>query len=74
MKQRPLALTDNQLQFIQQAARSLSIGQRDRFLQGVARHLTADPTDYAVSAAIDAELALNRTPVFLYDSKQGENR
>jgi hypothetical protein len=69
MNQRPLALTDNPLQFIQHAARSLPVGQREGFLRGVARHLAAEPTDHAVSAAIDAELSLNRLPVFLCDGK-----
>jgi hypothetical protein len=66
---RPLSLTDRQMLLLRQATGSLPPQARDEFLRSVARHLGSDPTDHAVSAAIDAELSLNRLPVFLSDGK-----
>ena len=53
---RALALSDKQLALLQRAAASLPVGERDHFLQSVAAHLTAPPTDDAVIAAINAAL------------------
>jgi len=63
-----LSLTDRQLGLIQQAAKTLPVSSRDEFLRGVARHLGDEPTDKAVIAAVDAQLAINRIPIFLCDS------
>jgi hypothetical protein len=64
---RPLALTDAQLAQLQQATRTVPPSQRDEFLQGVARRLGSQPSDRALEVAIDAQLAVNRLPVFLCD-------
>jgi hypothetical protein len=70
----PLGLTDRQMSLLRQAAGSLSVGARDEFLRSVARRLGSDPTDHAVSAAIDAELSLNRLPVFLCDARHKKEK
>ena len=49
----PLALSDNQVRILQRAAASLPVPQRDAFLQQVAGHLAGDPTDLAISVAIN---------------------
>ena len=67
---RPISLTDNQMRLIEHAAASLPVGARDHFLQGVAAHLTGEPSDNAVQGAVQA--ALDRTPVFLGDAKPKE--
>ena len=67
---RPLSITDNQLRLIKHAAASLPVDARDHFLQTVAAHLTGEPSDHAVFAAVQA--ALDRTPVFLCDAKPME--
>ena len=51
---RALALSDKQLALLQRAAASLPVGERNHFLQSVAAHLSGQPTDDAVIAAIDA--------------------
>jgi hypothetical protein len=53
---RALALSDKQLALLQRAAASLPVAERDHFLQSVAAHLTGQPTDDAVIAAINAAL------------------
>ena len=53
---RILRLTDAQLALLQRAAASLPVGERDHFLQAVAAHLSGQPTDDAVIAAINAAL------------------
>jgi hypothetical protein len=45
-----------QLALLQRAAASLPVGERDHFLQSVAAHLSGQPTDDAVIAAINAAL------------------
>jgi hypothetical protein len=69
---RPLALSDHQMSLVRRAAAAQPVNARDGFLQDVARRLADEPSDAAVSAAIDAELALNRLPTFLCDSTQQE--
>jgi hypothetical protein len=56
---------------IQQAASTIPITSRDEHLRGVASHLGSRSTDEAVMAAIDAQLRINRLPVFLCDSTRG---
>jgi hypothetical protein len=68
---RPIGLTDQQLAQLQQAAQSIPPSARDEFLRGIARRLGHSPTDAALQAAIDAQLAVGRLPVFLCDSKEG---
>jgi hypothetical protein len=53
---RALALSDKQLALLQRAAASLPVGERHYFLQSVAAHLSGQPTDDAVTAAINAAL------------------
>ncbi len=53
---RALALSNKQLALLQRAAASLPVGERDHFLQSVAAHLSGQPTDDAVIAAINAAL------------------
>jgi hypothetical protein len=43
---------------LQRAAASLPVGERAHFLQSVAAHLSGQPTDDAVTAAINAALAI----------------
>jgi hypothetical protein len=69
---RPLALSDRQLRFVRAAASALPLDQRDGFLQNVASHLTSEPSNDAVQAAIN--IALNRTPVFLCDAQQPKEK
>lgn len=64
----PLALTDYQLRLVRQAAETMPVSSRDEFLRGVARHLGNEPTNEAVIAAIDGQLAINRVPTFLCDN------
>jgi hypothetical protein len=70
----PLSLTDAQLTMIKSAAKSVAIDRRDEFLRNVASHLGVEPSDQAVQAAIDAQLAVGRLPVFLCDSKEGQRK
>jgi hypothetical protein len=67
VEQRPLSLSDHQLALLQSAARAVPVRSREQFLQGVTRHLAAEPTDAAVQAAVNA--ALDRVPVFLCDAQ-----
>ena len=53
---RALALSDKQLALLQRAAASLPVGERDNFLRSIAAHLSGQPTDDAVTAAINAAL------------------
>ena len=53
---RALALSDKQLGLLQRAAALLPVGERDHFLRSVAAHLSCQPTDDAVVAAINAAL------------------
>jgi hypothetical protein len=55
---KPLALTDRQLRLIETAARAVPVAQRDTFLRKVAAHLTSEPSDHAVMAAINAQYDL----------------
>jgi hypothetical protein len=66
----PLALTDHQLALVRDAARALPVPSRDAFLQAVAAHLIAPPTDQTVSEAITAALDALSTRVFLCDGKE----
>jgi hypothetical protein len=52
----PLALSNRQLRLVQRTALAVAPPQRDAFLHAVARHLTAEPSDYAVQAALNAQL------------------
>lgn len=66
MKRTPLSLSDQQLRMIRAAAAALPVSARDEFLQSVARHLAGEPSDTAITQAIN--ITLDRTPVFLCDS------
>ena len=54
----PLSLSDRQLRLLQNAVRSVPFDRRDAFVRGVASHLCSEPSDHAVSAAINAQLDL----------------
>lgn len=56
MHPRPLSLSDRQLHLLQSAAKAVPVERRELFLQSVARHLTAEPTDEAVIATLNAQL------------------
>jgi hypothetical protein len=47
-------LSQRQLKLIHQVKDSLPLDQRERFLEIVADHLVGEPTDHAVSAAVNA--------------------
>ncbi len=53
---RPLALTDRQMHFVQQSAKSLPVNKRDEFLRYVGEHLSGEPTDADVTSAVNAAL------------------
>lgn len=63
---KPLALTDRQLRLVQNTARAIPVTRREEFLQRVASHLTSEPSDEAVQAALNAQL--DRVPVYLNDA------
>jgi hypothetical protein len=67
----PIGLTDRQLRLVETAARAVPVRRRDEFLQAVAKHLTSEPSDAAVAAAVNAQH--DRTSHhFLLDSKFGK--
>lgn len=68
--QRPLSLSDRQMQLVRNAARAVPVSQRDQFLQNVAARLVDAPSDAAVAAAVNAQL--DRVPVFLTDAQPKE--
>jgi hypothetical protein len=53
---KPLSLSDCQLRFLIEAAKAVPVHRREAFLQQVAAHLAAEPTDQAVQAALNAQL------------------
>ena len=63
---RALALSDDQMRRVERAARGLAVEARDGFLKTVADHLSGDPSDAAVNAAVN--IALDRLALFLCDS------
>lgn len=62
-----LSLSDRQLRLVQSAAKAIPAGRRDEFLQKVAAHLLPEPSDAAVSAALNAQM--DGWPVNLYNNK-----
>jgi hypothetical protein len=56
----PLRLTDRQMRLVQSAARAVPMGRRDELLRRLARHLTSEPSDAAVLAALNAQLDAER--------------
>jgi hypothetical protein len=50
----PIGLTDCQLRLVESAAKAVPVRKRSEFLQQVAKHLTAEPSDAAVAAVINA--------------------
>ncbi len=70
--ERPLSLTDHQLQLVKDAARALAPHHREDFPRRVTAHLSGEPSDAEVSRAITA--ALDRTPIYFTDGKpKGES-
>jgi hypothetical protein len=67
-----MALTDDQMNQVKQAAALLPVGSRDLFLRSVAGRLSdsAAPTDHEVAAAINLVLSCRgvSTPIFCCDS------
>ena len=72
MQRTPLSLSDLQLRLVRNAASAVPLAQCDGFLQSVASHLTGEPSNDAVQAAVN--IALNRTPVFLCDTQQQKEK
>jgi len=64
----PLSLSDQQLELVMVAARTLPVEQRHQFLREVASGLVRSPTDDAVVAAVDVARRALPPPVFLCDS------
>jgi hypothetical protein len=60
---RPLSLSDRQLRLVTNAAKAVPLARRDDFLRQVAAHLTSEPSDIAVEAALNAQL--DRIATFL---------
>lgn len=55
-------LSDRQVRLVQQHAAALPVQQRSEFLRQIADHLSANPTNAAVEAAVNA--ALDRIHAF----------
>jgi hypothetical protein len=70
MKPTPLSLSDRQLRMIRAAAAALPVSARDEFLQSVARYLAGEPSNTAITQAIN--VVLDRVPVFLTDAQPKE--
>lgn len=62
---RPLALSDHQLALVTRAASTLPPSKRDEFLRRLAERLGSEPSDMAVEAAINLQLAVGRVPSFV---------
>ena len=58
MKAQPLGLSDHQLAMLRRAAKTLPANRRGEFLSSVAKRLAPEPSDYAVSHAINRTLDL----------------
>lgn len=58
-----ISLSDRQLRLVQQAAASLPVALRDRYLRQIADQLVGHPTDTAVVKAVN--VALDRAYAFL---------
>jgi hypothetical protein len=56
MKSQPLSLSDRQLEFIRRGAAALPVQDRDAFLKAVAARLRGEPSDSAVSQAVNGTL------------------
>ena len=69
MHPRPLSLSDRPLHLLQSAAKAVPAERRELFLQDVAKHLTSEPSDPAVVAAINAQLDRIPSGHFFIDSK-----
>ena len=44
------------MRFVQTAAKAVPVSRRDEFLQKLAAHLTSEPGDAAVQAALNAQM------------------
>jgi hypothetical protein len=53
---RLLSLSDRQLRLVTNAAKAVPQERRDSFLREVAAHLTSEPSDAAVLAALNVQL------------------
>jgi hypothetical protein len=53
-----IGLNDKQMRFLEKAIRTVPPRQREQFMQGVAKHLHAEPNDDALAAAINAQMNL----------------
>jgi hypothetical protein len=54
----PIGLSEKQMRFLQNAIRAVPPRQRETFMQKVAAHLSASPSDDALAAAINAQMNL----------------
>ncbi len=65
---RPVSLSDRQLRLVMNASKAVPIQRRQEFLESVAKHLTSEPTNAAITAVVNAQS--DRLPrIFLCDSK-----
>ena len=58
MRAHALSLSDRQMSLVKSAAKSLPVGLRDKYLQTVAGLLANEPSDFAVSCAVNRALDL----------------
>jgi len=65
-------LSDQQLRLVRAAASAVPVEQRDQFLHDIAERLAGEPSDDAITQAIN--VVLDRTPVFLCDSAPTNRR
>jgi hypothetical protein len=65
---KPLSPSDRQSRLVQDAAKAVPISKLDEFLQQLARHLGAEPSDAAVLASLNAQLD-RLTHNFMCDSQ-----
>jgi uncharacterized protein (DUF1778 family) len=52
----PLGLSDFQIELVKRAAKAVPIEKRDEFLLSAPRHLAPEPSDFAVSVAVNRAL------------------
>jgi hypothetical protein len=65
---KPIGLTDKQMRYLEQAIRAVPPPQRETFMQKVAAHLSASPSDAALASAINAQMDLLTPKHFMCDS------
>jgi hypothetical protein len=56
MMMKPLSLTDRQMRLVANISKTLPVDCREQFMAALARHLTPEPSDAAVAAALNAQM------------------